>query len=122
MNLVLKQKQKILFHTFSSSTIMDKAGGIAGIVCIIKDITERKQVAEAVKKSQQEFASLFNSSPEALVYVDEKGNILDINSQFTKLFGYILEEIKGRNINDEIIHPQDKNGRSRRSTSKIIIQ
>jgi len=71
---------------------------------------ERKQTEEALQKSQQEFASLFNSSPEALVYVDEKGNILDTNSQFTKLFGYILEEIKGRNINDEIIHPQDKTG------------
>jgi len=71
---------------------------------------ERKRTEEALQASQQEFASLFNSSPEALVYVDEKGNILDINSQFTKLFGYILEEIKGRNINDEIIHPQDKTG------------
>ncbi|PKP61335.1 hypothetical protein CVT91_03420 [Candidatus Atribacteria bacterium HGW-Atribacteria-1] len=28
---------------FSSSTMMDEAGGMAGIVCIIKDITERKQ-------------------------------------------------------------------------------
>ncbi|GAH19081.1 unnamed protein product, partial [marine sediment metagenome] len=59
-------------------------------------------------KSQQEFISLFKSSPEALVYVDEKSNILDINSQFTKLFGYTLEEIKGRSINDGKIHPQDK--------------
>ncbi len=28
---------------FSSSTVMDEAGGMAGIVCIIKDITELKQ-------------------------------------------------------------------------------
>jgi diguanylate cyclase (GGDEF)-like protein/PAS domain S-box-containing protein len=28
---------------FSSSTMMDEAGGMAGIVCIIKDVTERKQ-------------------------------------------------------------------------------
>ena len=31
---------------FSSSTMMDVAGGIAGIVCIVKDITERKQNQE----------------------------------------------------------------------------
>ncbi|MGB6607153.1 MAG: PAS domain S-box protein [Atribacterota bacterium] len=71
---------------------------------------KRKQDEEALYKSQQEFASLFRNSPEALVYVDEKSNILDINSQFTKLFGYTLEEIKGKNINDGMIHPQDKMG------------
>ncbi|MCJ7689100.1 MAG: PAS domain S-box protein, partial [Clostridiaceae bacterium] len=69
---------------------------------------KRKQDEEALYKSHQEFASLFRNSPEALVYVDEKSNILDINSQFAKLFGYTLEEIKARNVNDGMIHPQDK--------------
>lgn len=69
---------------------------------------KRKQDEEALYKSQQEFASLFRNSPEALVYVDEKSNILNINFQFAKLFGYTLEKIKGRNINDGMIHPQDK--------------
>ena len=42
------------------------------------------------------------------MYVDEKGTILDINSRFIELFGYTLEEIKGKNINSGIIHPPDK--------------
>ncbi len=69
---------------------------------------ERKRTEEILSKSQQEFISLFKSSPEALVYVDEKSNILDINSQFTKLFGYTLDEIKGKNIDEGIIHTQEK--------------
>jgi PAS domain S-box-containing protein len=36
---------------FSSSAMMDKAGGMAGIVCIVKDITERKQAEEKLKKT-----------------------------------------------------------------------
>jgi diguanylate cyclase (GGDEF)-like protein/PAS domain S-box-containing protein len=103
---------------FSSSTIMDKAGGIAGIVCIIKDITERKQVEEAIKKSQQEFASLFHSSPEALVYFDENTNILNVNPCFTQLFGYSLKEIKGRNLDDGMIHPSDKLEEGKKLTIK----
>jgi len=83
-------------------------GKIIGVIGITRNITERKKAEEALRKSQQEFASLFRSSPEALVYVNEKSNILNINSQFTKLFGYCLEEIKGRNINDGMIHLQDK--------------
>ena len=86
----------------------DKDGNISEILCIGNDITEHKKTEEALYKSQQEFASLFKNSPEALVYLDENSNILDINHRFTELFGYTLKEIKGRNINDGIIHPHDK--------------
>ena len=86
----------------------DEEGKIIGTIGITRDITERKKAEEVLLKSQQEFVSLFNSSPEALVYLDEKSNILDINPRFTKLFGYTLEEIKGRNLNDGMIHPPNK--------------
>ena len=87
---------------------IDKDGHISEILCIGNDITERKKVEEALRKSQQEFDNLFRSSPEALVYLDENSNILNINPRFTELFGYTLKEIKGRNINDGMIHPPDK--------------
>jgi len=86
----------------------DEEGKIIGTMGITRDITERKKEEEALLKSQQEFVSLFNSSPEALVYLDEKGNILNSNPRFTELFGYTLKEIKGRNINDGMIHPPNK--------------
>jgi len=66
-----------------------------------------KLTEEAIHKSQQEFFSLFQSSPEALVHIDENSNILNVNPRFTELFGYTLAEIKGRNINDGMIHSPD---------------
>jgi len=61
-----------------------------------------------VRQSQQEFISIFRDNPGAIVYVDEKGEILDINLRFSELFGYSLKEIEGKNINSGIIHPPDK--------------
>ena len=72
------------------------------------DITKRKLAEEALRKSQKEFASLFQSNTEALAYLDERGNILDINRRFTELFGFKLEEIKGKNVNYGVIVPPDK--------------
>jgi len=69
---------------------------------------QRKNAEEALRQNQQEFISIFRDNPEAIVYVDEKGNILDINLRFSELFGYSLKEIKGKNINSGIIHPPDK--------------
>jgi len=87
---------------------IDKDGQVREILCIGNDITERKKAEGALLKSQQEFASLFNNSPEALVYLDPKSNILNINPRFTELFGYTLDEVKGRNIDDGMIHPSNK--------------
>jgi diguanylate cyclase (GGDEF)-like protein/PAS domain S-box-containing protein len=78
------------------------------ILSIARDITERKKTEEALLKSHQEFISLFQSNPEATVYADEKGNILNINTRFTELFGYTLDEIKGKNIDGSVFHPPEK--------------
>ncbi len=86
----------------------DEKGKIIGTIGITRNITERQKVLEKLKQSQQEFASLFMNSPEALAYLDSKSDILSINPRFTELFGYTLEEVKGRNINDGMIHPPDK--------------
>lgn len=86
----------------------DKKGGIIGIIGITRDISLQKKAEEALRKSQQEFASLFKSGSEALVYVDEDSNIIDINTRFTELFGFTAEEVRGKNINEGLIHPPDK--------------
>lgn len=84
------------------------------------DISKRKKVEEALRKSQQEFDSLFRSSPEALVYLDKKGTILDANTRFCELFGYSLSEINGRNIDDGMIHPYDETEEGKKLSTKAL--
>ncbi len=105
---IRKKKDGTLVPVIISSApvIIDKKP--QGTIALYRDITERKKTEETLRKSQQEFAGVFRNSPEALVYVDENVNILNINPRFTELFGYTLEEIKGRNLNDGMIHPSDK--------------
>lgn len=67
----------------------------------------KKSLEEALKESEEKFKSLFYNSPEALVYIDKYGNVIDINPKFTELFGYTLDELKGKNLNSGIIHPDN---------------
>ena len=97
-----------------------KNGEILGTRGVVVDISKLKNIEKILLKSQQEFSSLFNSSPEALIYIDDKSNILNINAQFTKLFGYTLKEIKGRNIDNGIIHSQKRIYEGENLTKKAL--
>ena len=57
-----------------------------------------KKNEQALQRSRQEFIGLFKNSPEALVYTDMDGIILEANKQFEELFGYELEELRGKHI------------------------
>ena len=92
------------------------------IVVIYEDITERKKSEETLHKSQHEFTSLFESSPQAAIYHDEQGIILNINPRFTELFGYTLEGIKGKNINEGMIFPQDKAREESEGLTKLALK
>lgn len=55
---------------------------------------------QALKRSRQEFIGLFKNSPEALVYTDTDGIILEVNKRFEELLGYELEETRGKHIEE----------------------
>jgi len=44
--------------------------------------------------------ALFKNSLDAIVFTDERQLIIDINTRFTELFGYALEECKGKHAYD----------------------
>jgi len=74
---------------------------------IFRDITENKQAEEAVRESHQKFERLFMNNPEAADYLDLDFHILNVNPRFEELFGYSLDEVKGKHINDVVV-PKDK--------------
>ena len=63
---------------------------------IIYDITEQK-------KAEQKFRGLLESAPDAMIIVNEKGEIVLINHQTETLFGYKKEELINQQV--EILIP-----------------
>ncbi|HAJ33259.1 MAG TPA: hypothetical protein DCK79_07775 [Candidatus Atribacteria bacterium] len=109
---------KIIPVEISSSLVTYQ--GKRHILSIARDITQRKKAEESLRKSQQEFANLFQSNPEATLYMDKEGDILNINTKFTEIFGYTLEEIKGTRIDSGLIQPPDKINECKELARKAI--
>lgn len=80
---------------------------LGGISVFVKDVTQHKHAEEALKLQTTYFHQLFENSPDAIVMLDTDTKVVQANGGFEKLFGYSLEEIKGRPIN-ELIIPKDR--------------
>ncbi len=92
---------------------------IIGCFITIRDIGERKKMEEELRRQKIYFQALFESSPEAIVSLDEKHRVMDINKAFKELFGYTLKELKGKNIDDFILPPEEEK-KGREITKKVM--
>lgn len=80
--------------------------GEGAVLFVIKDITERMRVEEELYFERACFRELFNSSPDAIVVLNNEGRIIIVNNAFSNLFQYSNEEIRGLHINDLVV-PDD---------------
>lgn len=66
----------------------DPDGKILSMIGTIQDITDRKQVEEAVKKSEQQFRNIFDNSIEGIFQSTLDGRLQIVNPAFAQMFGY----------------------------------
>ncbi len=65
-------------------------------MAIIRDITERKRVDEALRESEEKFSKGFYSSPDIMSLVNlENNKIIEANDNFTHYTGYTRDEVIG---------------------------
>jgi PAS domain S-box-containing protein len=90
----------------TAQAVKDERGKVVYFDGIVEDITERKRAVEEILIQKTYFERLFNSAPEAIVLHDNNDIILDVNDEFTRLFGYAREEAIGRPIN-RLVAPKE---------------
>jgi PAS domain S-box-containing protein len=84
-------------YFWSSMQRVQMPGGQSAVQVVSYDITERKQAEQALRFSEEKFATVFQFSPDAICIVRKADSIvLDVNTAFTRLFGYKRGEIAGR--------------------------
>jgi two-component system sensor kinase FixL len=72
-----------------------------------------------IRENQEKFERLFMGNPEASVYMDPSFHILDVNPRFSEVFGYSLNEVKGKHI-DDVVVPENKREEAKMLKEKFI--
>jgi diguanylate cyclase (GGDEF)-like protein/PAS domain S-box-containing protein len=68
-------------------------GSVGGIVMFYEDITERIESEKSLRLA----ASVFTHAREGITITDAEGTILDVNESFTRITGYLRDEVVGGN-------------------------
>lgn len=109
---IIRKDGNIRVLELSTSLMRDHTGQSIGFRGIVRDISERKLTEEALEKSKEKYRKLYeetkraeeiyrsfiHSSADAIIIYDMEGKVRYVNSAFTRMFGWTLEEVAGRLI------------------------
>ena len=76
------------------------------VVCFVRDITESKRAAEALRESEERFRTMADGSPVILWVTNSKGESQFVNRTYLEYFGITFDEVKGASW-QRFFHPDD---------------
>ena len=87
--------------------------GQTAILCVMRDVTERKRAEEALRHRESLLRATLESTPDGIVVVDKNGKITHTNSRFEKMWNLPPEILKSRDetkllsfIRDQLNDPE----------------
>ncbi len=79
------------------------------IQCNLRDITERKQAAAALRNSEERHRTIIQTAMDGFWAVDMQGHLLEVNETYCRMSGYSEQELLTMRISDlEAVETADK--------------
>jgi diguanylate cyclase (GGDEF)-like protein/PAS domain S-box-containing protein len=108
LSFKLVNKNGLTFDAEASAVLMhDNSGRPTGIIIVVRDVSERRRIEEALRDSEEKLRLTFESIEDGIVIIDLNGIILDVNEATLRIGGYDHKsQVIGSNA-FELIAPKD---------------
>ena len=98
--------EKGTWMSTSVDPIFDGKGNITGAVHIMKDVTERKQLEEALRESESKFRDLVEKSIVGVFLIQDQV-FKYVNARFAEIHGYTVDEVIVKKTARDLVLPED---------------
>lgn len=80
----------------ASLTPLRRAGVVVGVLGVARDVTEERTQAVALQRAEARYTRLVEAAEDAIVCMDEEGNLTAVNRAIETVFGRKREDLLGR--------------------------
>lgn len=108
VHALLSADGEIVLIEDNAAPIKDEAGGIIGCVLVFRDITDRRQSQELLKRERETFFSILQGATYGVILLDQTGKYFYVNPEFTRITGYTLEDMPSGRVWFQKAFPDEK--------------
>ncbi len=106
----LVRKDKTLQPCLIQAQVLDPRDIAKGGTFIVSDITEKKVLSEALRRSEAKYRDLLANTQTIIVRMDLLGTITFLNTYALAFFDYASEDVIGRNVVGTIVSQKSRSG------------
>jgi PAS domain S-box-containing protein len=99
-----KKDKTDFFVILSPRTIFDTQGNFKGAFAVVTDVTQSKQIEEALKWNLGQISTILESVGDGVYGVNADGNTIFVNSALLRMTGYEEKELIGKNLHFILRH------------------